>query len=116
MSDRTVIAARVAWLHADLCRTRSGPEAMLRALDDVDRTLDHLRQTCREDAELVMRLGGPRAMAASYRRAIVHLAEAGVEPSHCADVLRRGRELVLEELAEVQRMLLSPEGLAAPVS
>ena len=47
----------------------------------------------------------PRALAASYVRATMHLAEAGVDPTVRENVLRRGQDRVSEELADVERRL-----------
>lgn len=105
MTDE-LLARRLARLRADLHRTEAG-FSLVRALDEVGRSLDRLRRSCTDDDELALLLGTPRATAASYVTATVHLTEAGADPDLCHDVLRRGRERVLVELDDVERSLLA---------
>jgi hypothetical protein len=83
------------------------PRELWHALDLVCDTLGVLVHRCRDDEDLAIRLGAPRALAASYVTATVDLTDAHGMAGSCAEVLRRGRERVLAELEGLQASLLA---------
>ena len=103
-----LLARRIGRLRAQLDGT-VGSSSITRALDDVGRTLDHLRSTCTDD-RLALRLGSSRAVAGSYVRAASHLREAGARSELCEIVLQEGRAKVSHDLADVQRALVQAPG------